>query len=146
MKGLTSNFACAKVFFHTYELPVYISSDNLVSASAITANSTLLHILALLQDYIKRDMGLNTFASRALAHKYVRKNKLISREEINKAVEEYKSKGGTITKLPALSDAFSQKLVSGSEFYKVYSWTFDSVRKHGVVKQDHLTNEDISAS
>lgn len=146
MKGLTSNFACAKVFFHTYELPVCISSDNLVSASAITASSTLLHILALLQDYIKRDMGLNTFASRALAHKRVRKGKLVSREEINKAVEEYKSRGGTITKLPALSDAFSQKLVSGSEFYKVYSWTFDSVRKHGVVKQDHLTNEDISAS
>ena len=80
-------------------------------------------------------MGQNTFASRALAHKRVRKNKLISREQVNKAVEAYKSKGGTIT-----------KLVSGSEFYKVYSWTFDSVRKHGVVKQDHLTNEDISAS
>ena len=91
-------------------------------------------------------MGNNTFASRALAHKRVRKNKIISREQVNKAVEEYKSKGGTITKLPALSDAFSQKLVAGSEYYKVYSWTFDSVRKHGVVKQDHLTNEDISAS
>ena len=89
MKGLTSKFACAKVFFHTYELPVYNSSDNLVSASAITASSTLLHILALLQDYIKRVMGLNTFASRALAHKRVRKDKLVSREEVNRAVEEY---------------------------------------------------------
>ncbi len=91
-------------------------------------------------------MGLNTFASRALAHKRVRKGQLISREQVNKAVEAYKSKGGTITKLPTLSDDFSQKLVSGSEYYKVYSWTFDSVRKHGIVKQDHLTNEDVSAS
>ena len=143
MKGLTSNFACANVFFHTYEVPVYISSDNLVSASAITANSLQVHILALLQDYIKRDMGLNTFASRALAHKRVRKDKLVSREEVNKAVEEYKSKGGTITKLPAMSDSFSKKLSSTSDYYKVYSWTFESVMRHGIAKQDQLINEEI---
>ena len=143
MKGLTSNFACANVFFHIYELPVYISSDNLVSASAITANSLQLHILALLQGYIKRVMGLNTFASRALAHKRVRKDKLVSREEVNRAVEEYKSKGGTITKLPAMSDSFSKKLSSTSDYYKVYSWTFESVMRHGIAKQDQLINEEI---
>ena len=88
-------------------------------------------------------MGLNTFASRALAHKYVRKNKLISREEVNKAVEEYKSKGGTITKLPAMSDSFSKKLSSTSDYYKVYSWTFESVMRHGIAKQDQLINEEI---
>jgi len=143
MKGLTRNNPCAKVFFHIYELPVCISSENLVSASAITASSTQLHILALLQDYIKRVMGQNTFASRALAHKYVRKNKLISREEINKAVEEYKSKGGTITKLPAMSDGFSKKLTSTSDYYKVYSWTFESVMRHGIAKQDQLINDEI---
>ena len=143
MKGLTRNNPCANVFFHIHELPVYNSSENLVSASAITANSLQVHILALLQDYIKRDMGLNTFASRALAHKYVRKNKLISREEINKAVEEYKSRGGTITKLPAMSDSFSKKLSSTSDYYKVYSWTFESVMRHGIAKQDQLINEEI---
>ena len=143
MKGLTRNNPCANVFFHIHELPVYNSSDNLVSASAITANSLQVHILALLQDYIKRVMGLNTFASRALAHKYVRKNKLISREEINKAVEEYKSRGGTITKLPAMSDSFSKKLSSTSDYYKVYSWTFESVMRHGIAKQDQLINEEI---
>ena len=143
MKGLTRNNPCANVFFHIHELPVYNSSENLVSASAITANSLQVHILALLQDYIKRVMGLNTFASRALAHKYVRKNKLISREEINKAVEEYKSRGGTITKLPAMSDSFSKKLSSTSDYYKVYSWTFESVMRHGIAKQDQLINEEI---
>ena len=143
MRGLTRNNPCAKVFFHIYELPVYNSSDNLVSALAITANSLQVHILALLQGYIKRDMGLNTFASRALAHKRVRKNKLISREQINKAVEEYKSKGGTITKLPAMSDSFSKKLSSTSDYYKVYSWTFESVMRHGIAKQDQLINDEI---
>ena len=143
MKGLTRNNPCANVFFHIHELPVYNSSENLVSASAITANSLQVHILALLQDYIKRDMGLNTFASRALAHKRVRKDKLVSREEVNKAVEEYKSKGGTITKLPAMSDSFSKKLSSTSDYYKVYSWTFESVMRHGIAKQDQLINEEI---
>ena len=91
-------------------------------------------------------MGQNTFASRALAHKKVRKGQSISREQVNKAIEAYKNKGGTITKIPALSDGFSQKLIAGNEYYKVYSWTFESVRRNGIVKQDHLTNEDISAS
>ena len=143
MKGLTRNNPCANVFFHIHELPVYNSSENLVSASAITANSLQVHILALLQDYIKRGMGLNTFASRALAHKRVRKDKLVSREEVNKAVEEYKSKGGTITKLPAMSDSFSKKLSSTSDYYKVYSWTFESVMRHGIAKQDQLINDEI---
>ena len=88
-------------------------------------------------------MGQNTFASRALAHKKVRKGQIISREQVNKAVEEYKSKGGTITKLPAMSDGFSKKLSSTSDYYKVYSWTFESVMRQGIAKQDQLINEEI---
>ena len=87
-------------------------------------------------------MHRNTFASRALAHKRVSKNQLISREQVNKAVEEYVKKGGTITKLPSLSDSFSKKLIAGEAYTKVYSWTFDSVLKHGICKIDTITNEE----
>tara|TARA_X000001388_G_scaffold77585_2_gene79223 strand:+ start:6192 stop:6461 length:270 start_codon:yes stop_codon:yes gene_type:complete len=88
-------------------------------------------------------MGQNTFASRALAHKKVRKGQSISREQVNKALEAYKSKGGTITKLPTMSDGFSKKLTSTSDYYKVYSWTFESVMRHGIAKQDQLINDEI---
>ena len=84
----------------------------------------------------------NTFASRALAHRWKSKANEISRDELNKAIEAYKNNGGTITKLPSLSDSFSKKLVAGEEYSRVYSWTFDSVLRHGICKIDSLTNEE----
>tara|TARA_R100000808_G_scaffold410_3_gene2190 strand:+ start:4091 stop:4363 length:273 start_codon:yes stop_codon:yes gene_type:complete len=84
----------------------------------------------------------NTFASRALAHHWKSKVNEISRDELNKAIEAYKNNGGTIKKLSSLSDSFSRKLVAGEEYAKVYSWTFDSVRRHGICKVDSLTNEE----